>query len=178
MKLNIVMIVLTMALISCLCVSCHSDSWAVFKSLENSFSVLMPGNPTHNKEKINNSSETGDQYILHASEISYSVYVSNINKVFLEQNGPEILLNLAIENMAFSTHSQVLNNMPVYIDSYTGRDVMMLTTSGKNIMRTRNYIIENRLYQVTILTDENKYSDSVYLNNINKFLDSFKVIEN
>ena len=141
-----------------------------YKSGKGKYEVTFPGKPEISKEKI--STAVGKVKLYTAMYVDgsyvYMVAYSAYPKKKIQNSNPEDMLDGAIEGYTGKLNMTITEKKSITIDSYPG--VMIIASSSKYHTVMRDYMVDNRLFQVGILS-ENEIPESRYT----EFYDSFKL---
>lgn len=179
MKRNIVVGVLLLALAAALLAGCGGGeaAWTEFKSEAGGFSLLMPGEPT--EEVQTQPTEVGDIDIhMFTYETQDTAYMGGYNllpQAIVDLSEPNAMLDSACNGQVSSTGGVEVSRQEIALGAYPGRDleIRIEDASGVKTLHTRIYLVENKLYQILVVGDENQSGAEDTL----KFLDSFKLLE-
>lgn len=142
--------------------------WKECKYPKGGFSIQFPGEPKETKLKGVDS----EFYTLNQGATKYIVFYTNYGKdnPLLKQPGEEAIINAAI-NLAESGN-KVITESDIVLGNYKGKELILETPDGgKKIAHV--YFINTTIYSIMGQIGKN---DSI--ENINFFLNSFKVLEN
>lgn len=163
----------TLAMVAVL--GCQQDSWGEYKSTEGGFSILMPGNPVHNKQTYNTDVGALDIniYGLEQEGIAYYVIYMDYPDSLVQQRTPDKFLDNARDEALANGQGKLLSEEAISLNSYPGREIKIERADGKTIETTRMYLVGHRLYGIQAITSrENSSSASV-----GNFLDSFRLVD-
>lgn len=126
--------------------------WQVFASPEGGFSVWLPRSP---KSSVTPSdSEVGklDNHIFEVSlpSGSFTVGYTDYPPEFIAQVDPEQMLDNVRDGELRGLKATLREDHPITLGDYTGREVLAETESL--VLKTRIYLIKNRLYQMIAIT--------------------------
>ncbi len=160
-----------------------SIEWEVFQSFDGKFKILTPGK----MEKKEKTIETGIgdiTYITHyyqSSEkdpdnlvymVSYCDYPENSihsdSTEFLEE-----FFKTTIESSVESVRGELSYSSSIELEDYFGKIWRVDYNDGKGSIKTKAFMVDNRLYTVQVISKKEK-AMNIY---INKFLDSFSLID-
>ncbi len=158
------------------CGTVKEEVMKTFKSEEGRFSIDFPGEAKHEVQTAQTA--VGNINInLYLVEKDDSAYICGYNDypeaVVKNSNTNDILVNAAngaIQNI--NGKNEVIKD--ITLDKYPGKDIICeAEKEGITFkMHQKIYLVGNRLYQVNVSTNEEEKNKET----INKFLDSFKLI--
>lgn len=168
-------LVLALSLSLVLLAGCQKFSWKDFSTPQGNFSVLMPGNPENHTQSQNTPFGPVTTYAFiysnkdSAFAVSYTDYPESLMQGFDVQKG----FDGARDAELAKSGGSLISESPISLNSFSGREVQMTTTEGdgKHAIRTRMYLVKNRLYQVLVVLPK----DELFSKNAVKFMDSFKL---
>ena len=146
-----------------------SSTWARFSSEQGRFSVLMPGTPEESNDTVqsDHGPYTTHMFILRSQ--------GNVFVVGWVDYDPSFKFNLQTEleanrdNFVKGIKGTLVESRSVKIDGYQALEFTAETPT--RVFRSRVYMVGRRPYQI-IVGSQKGTDDS---ENVNKFLDSFKV---
>jgi serine/threonine protein kinase len=145
--------------------------WQEFSSQEGRFSVMMPGKPQPEAMDTGSGITGGKIFTVDTGGIFYGVAYSDYESNIVSGQTTDQLLNGAKEGVLYNTEGDLLSDNEIWIDSYPGKELRVQAPDNM-LLRQRLYLVENRLYQVIIVTD----NETAYAADIDKFVQSFKLI--
>lgn len=164
---------LTLLVLVLLLTACQPADWKEFSSKEGAFSVLMPGTPTEQTQKADTQAGTIEvhMFIFEQNGAAYMVGYNDYPEAIVQQADPSKMLDGARDGMVSNTQGKLLGEQVISLDKYPGREIQIETSDGKLTMKNRVYLVNNRLYQVGVVTPKEESNSA----NITKFLASFKL---
>jgi len=170
--------VLVLLLVPLLLLSCSWFAWREYSSEDGSFSVLLPGTPDEQTETV--TTELGDisLTILMAQpdeSMIYFISYSDYPAAAVAASDPLSLLASARDSTVDSQGGSLTGQYRITLGEHPGlafiADVKM---EGRDaVLRARNYIVGNRLYQVFAMA----YRESDSVDEMNRFFQSFRLSE-
>lgn len=176
---------LYLALLICIFIlfSCNPTKKEVnkFEDKKGKFKVSFPTKPTMKEEPFTTLEGKTTQYIFVSEpklddNISYSVSYIDYPKEFTDIISTENTYNLfaTFNSMTVSSGKiELIGLLNQKILGYTGREFRFKDTQTGRFSRTRFYLVDNRLYILTIHTKQDKNFNL----GINAFFDSFELID-
>ncbi len=167
---------LALALIAMTLASCQTAGWKEFRSAEGSFSVMMPGTPEEQAQTIDTLAGAVDAYlfVLADEDAAYLVSYSDYPNIVVQQSNSDDILDGVRDGEAANVRGLLLSEQIISLDDYPGRELKIDTLDGKVTIRSRIYLVNNRLYQVVVvIPKDHPTSDK----NIDKFLESFTLTD-
>ena len=154
---------------------CQQVTWQELSSGEGGFSVLMPGKPIEEMQKVNTQRGVIGMHIftLKRKGIAYAASYNDYPEVIARLHNAEKMLTGARDGVISSVRGKLLSEFIISIGTYPGREVQIALGDGKYVMRTRFYLVKNRLYQVGVITPK----QDIYSKNVTKYFESFKLQE-
>lgn len=155
---------------------CQQVTWEVFSSPKGSFSVQMPGTPTENKQTMNTPTGVIDIHMFILEQKGCGCYIVSYNDFpdsLIKTSSADQILDGARDGAIVKSQGKLQSEVPISINTYPGREFHVYGPDGKFAIRTRIYLVKNRLYQVGVVTSTGKSVSS----DTNKFLNSFKINE-
>jgi hypothetical protein len=167
---------LALILIAITLSGCQTAGWKEFRSAEGSFSVLMPGIPEEQAQTIDTLAGAVDAhlFVLAAEDAAYLVSYSDYPKIVVQQSNADDILDGVRDGEAANVRGALLSEQIISLDDYPGRELKIDTLDGKVTLRSRIFLVNNRLYQVVaVIPKDHPTSDK----NIDKFLESFTLTD-
>ncbi len=155
---------------------CQQVTWEVFSSPKGSFSVQMPGTPTENKQTMNTPTGVIDIHMFILEQKGCACYIVSYNDYpdsLIKTSSADQILDGARDGTIEKSKGKLQSEVSISINTYPGRELQVYGPHGKFAIRTRIYLVKNRLYQVGVVTSTEKSVSS----DTNKFLNSFKINE-
>jgi hypothetical protein len=157
-------------------IGCQWLRWKEFTSSEGRFSVLMPGTPTDQAQKVNSPVGVIDLhvFVVEQSGAQYLVAYNDYPDAMVKTGDPEKVLDGARNGIVANVRGRLLSEVKITLQQFPGRELKVMVPDGAQMMQTRLYFVKNRLYQVGAVTSEADASSK----DIPKFLESFKLLAN
>ncbi|MBS3026464.1 MAG: hypothetical protein HCA25_05030 [Dolichospermum sp. DET50] len=154
--------------------------WKLFYAPDRSFQVLMPGIPKEVKQIVKAKSGTIKLNMFtverQKEEVKYVVgyvdYSSEYIELLNRRNLVEKALDSGQNNVLKKAKGTLIKKQKITLGSYSGREVSYGTPGGK-IVNQRIYLIDKRLYQVSVETTKKR--QKFLTKSIEGFLNSFNV---
>jgi hypothetical protein len=137
------------------------------------FSVMMPGEPKEQKKSVK--TPAGDVEIT----MNVAEPAANYTFVIAHTDYPEAALKNSSEDQRLDAYrdaavrevkGKIINEKKIKLAKFPGRDVV-IELSPKGQLHARFYVVDNRLYQLTVGGTKEQASSK----DAEKFLDSFKL---
>jgi hypothetical protein len=147
-----------------------------FSSAAGRFSVSSPYTLTENTQSIDTQVGAVELHMFSANQptqtliVSYSDYPAEL----VSKSNPDKILDGSRNGMVQNSKGQLLSETRITIDGHPGRELTVSSTADNGqelLLRSRIYLVENRLYQVTVVTIKDKANPQA----IDQFLQSFKL---
>lgn len=151
------------------------SDWKEFASKEGRFQVLMPGTP---KESKHDTESDFGKSVLHMNAMqagktmyaaNYSDFPAEVKKVPLKQ-----VYDSSQDGAVANLKGKLVSEKDIKISDYPGREILIDFAGGKRLFRARVYLVRQRLYQVVVFGTK----EAATSKEADKFLDSFKLVEN
>ncbi|HWP60408.1 MAG TPA: hypothetical protein VNL14_21105 [Candidatus Acidoferrales bacterium] len=157
-----------------LLLSCQWLKWKEFRSDEGGFSVLMPGTPTPQPQRVNSPAGAIDLYMFVVAHdgAEYMVAYNDYPETMVKGTNPEKVLDGARDGIIANVRGRLLSETKITLQQFPGRELKLSLPEGARALQTRLYFVKNRLYQVGVLAVEKDLSSR----DIVKFLDSFRLL--
>jgi hypothetical protein len=171
MRIRWLAVVLLIALLT----GCQQVTWKEFSSSEGRFSVLMPGTPSEKTSKVNTEVGPVDMFSFRVTQedSGYDVNYNDYPDAVVEASDAGSMLDGARDGIVSSLQGKLLTEFIISLDGYPGRDIRVEGPDGEHTVRTRLYLVDNRLYQLTVVTPK----EDSFSKDVAKFLDSFELLE-
>jgi hypothetical protein len=153
--------------------ACGRQDWARFRSDDGSFSIDMPGKP---EQAVHDSrTQVGPiqlkTYTVRAGNGSvYLVAHNQYPEAVLKASTPNALLESVVSGAV--DQGKLRKKTTIDILNYPGREVLADVKGGLEY-RSRFYLVDERLYQISVLNKPGQVSNQ----DKQKFLDSFQLLE-
>ncbi len=168
-------LILALSLTLSLLAGCEEFSWIDFSSPEGKFSVLMPGNPKNHAQALNTpfGPATTYTFVYSNEDVAFAVSYTDYPIKTQAPDAQKIFDGARNGQLAAMRGSTLISESEVSVNSYPGREVQMATPQGdgKHAIRTRMYMVNNRLYLVMVALPK----DELFSRDAVKFMDSFKL---
>jgi len=155
----------------------QGTTWEKFTSTEGAFSVLMPDTPTKQKQTANTQWGPIDVYsfIVEREDGVYMVSYSDYPQSVVQQIDPEVILDSARDRGVANVQGTLISELSISLEEYPGRELRIKspTLVGEIILYNRIFLVDNRLYQITVVTPK----EESFSEDIRKFFDSFALLD-
>lgn len=164
--------------------SFKADSWELVWSEEGQCSVMMPGEPTYEKMEVPTESGPFDlhMYMLDLSSeegtdnLVYALmYTPLPEEIRAEKGKPDAETKQRMDNgrnQAISNvNGKLIREKDIYYKGYPGREFEIDYQEGMAVIKVRMYFIENKLYQLQVIT----LTENIRNRSIDRFMRSFKI---
>jgi TonB family protein len=157
-----------------------ATSWKEYKSETGGFSIMFPGTPREEAQKLKDGGHEVNIRTLNLHEMAiYSVmYLDNPPSAPQNPDAARVMLDYSVKQAAPMFKAEPLEEVEITLDGHPGRFVRQRLPDGL-IMRLKFYVVGQRLYQLMITTpSEQAATDDqrrFYAETASKFLDSFKL---
>ncbi len=153
---------------------CQRVTWKEFSSKEGMFSVLLPGTPTVQTQKLNTRAGVLDLYffVVEQDGFQYLVSYNDYPEAMIREANADKVLDGARNGVVANVQGRLSSESRVWLAENPGRELRIKIPDGRQAMRTRLYFVKNRLYQVGVVSSE----DGSASEDISKFLNSFKLL--
>jgi TonB family protein len=155
-------------------------SWKEYKFDAGRFSLMFPGTPQEEKQKL----KAGEhEAVVHTHKVQemafYSVmYASEPLPAAQTPEAVRAVLDSLIKQSLAEFEGELLEQKEITLDGHPGRFIMQRLSDGL-ILRLKFYLVRQRLYQLMVITpSEQSATDDqrrFYAETASKFLDSFKL---
>jgi len=154
--------------------------WKLFFAPDGSFRVLMPGTPKKIKQKVKAKSGTIKLNMFtverQKEEVKYVVgyvdYSSEYIELLNRRNLVEKALDSGQNSVLKKAKGTLIKKQKITLGSYSGRE-FSYSKPGEKIVSQRIYLIDNRLYQVSVETTKKR--QKFLTKSMEGFLNSFNV---
>jgi hypothetical protein len=174
--MNVETRVLVLLLTAMCLVGCQQTVWTEYTSLEGGFLVSFPGAPTELARTL--STEGAGDIEAHICIVkhehsAYGIMYADYPESYIEQLETEHLFDIGLEGAVAGSNATLLSESTISLDGHPGREVKAKLSEGGLVVRTRMYLVGNRLYQVIATVPE----DQVLSSNVDVFLNSFALLQ-
>jgi hypothetical protein len=153
---------------------CQQPTWEELSSSEGAFSIFLPGSPTELTRTVNTAAGPIDFhfFLLEQKDIAYLVGYSDYPEIAVQKTNPEAILEGARNGAVASAQGKLLSELIISLNGYPGRELKIEPAGGEGTINTNMFVVDNRLYQVMVVTPKEK----AFSKHVGKFLDSFKLL--
>lgn len=151
--------------------------WKQFSSSEGGFRLLMPGTPTQENKSVNTQvgALTIHMFIVPRQKeaiyaVAYADLPSNISPTPSEIN--QLLTDVAY-GISDGAGGRLLSQQAISLGNFPGKEIRLQLAEGM-IARGRIYLVNKRLYQVLVATNQERNLTK----SIEGFLNSFQLLNN
>lgn len=161
----------------------QEKGWSEFSPSNSNCSVLMPGEPAL-KEKVLNSDLGEIKLVMYMYQppkdgndpnVAYAISYMDYPADRITSDSTQLIkafFDNARDGAIRSIQGKLLTEEIIKYKQYPGREQRIDFRNGMVVIKYRHYLVKNRLYSLQVITPtENNFNKS-----INKFLDSFKVL--
>lgn len=113
-------------------------------------------------------------YTAETEQSAYVVAFSDYPQPMVEQSEPEMLLNSSRDGAINNLGGTLVSEEAISIEGYPGRSLVISADTANNeatIINSRLYLVNNRLYQILVVSPENQEGKKV----VQTFLESFEL---
>lgn len=145
-----------------------------YTSREGNFTIGMPATPKEDVQKVESRSGTVTihQFAVEHDNRAYIVYFADYPTGLVKPGMEQKLLNAARDGAVSNTHGKLLKERHIKLmGKYPGRELTVLTSDGKVIVKDRMYLVGDRMYQVLVSAQK----DQISAPEVDKYLDSFQL---
>jgi hypothetical protein len=151
--------------------------WQPFSSTEGSYTVLLPGTPTEENRDVNTqagSIPVNTRYVVRQNEAFYGVAYSDFPEN-LSLNSSELnqFFSLVVSGFSEGAGGKLLSQQNINLGNFPGREVRLQLARG-GIVIGRLYLVNKRLYQVIVVTNQERNLTK----SIGGFFKSFQLLNN
>jgi hypothetical protein len=149
--------------------------WKPFPSSQGLFSVLLPGTPTQANTSVNTHLGTipvNMTYVNRNKEAIYLVAYSDLPPNVSIKNSKEMnqILTEVVSGFSQGARAKLLSQKSIKLKNFPGKEIR-LQLDKKLTARARIYLVNKRLYQVVVATNQ----EQNLAKSIQGFLNSFRV---
>lgn len=143
-----------------------------YRSEEGRFTVLLPGEPTRSTQTLNTPAGKIDLVMFQAGSkksgfvVGYCDYPQEV----IDESEPAKMLDGARDGAVKNVGGELIDETELDFHGYAGREVE-IEVPGKATIRTRLILIDNRLYQIMVVSA----SAEILEEKGTEFFDSFSV---
>jgi hypothetical protein len=155
-------------------------SWQEFKSPAGRYSVMMPGKPKVQSQTVDTLAGPLElnMAILEDRAGTYTVMYSDYPPDLIQPEAVDSVLDNAAHGGATSMDGEIVQVNPFSMGPFPGREAeFKVPAQGSQPaikIKTHFFLVNNRMYQVMVLVTQNQ----VYPEGVQKFFDSFQLIDN
>jgi hypothetical protein len=149
-------------------------TWAEFKSPDGKFSVRLPGTPTRTIDTNPAIAplEFG-VFRLTQDNIQYIIAYYDYSQTIMQGTDPQRLLTHTRTSMEGDIDGTVKSEKDITLDNqFPGREVTLAAADGKQVMRARIFLVNNRMYRIEALGPKDQISPK----DIDQYLISFTLL--
>ncbi len=157
----------------------NPKAWKEFSSQEGFFSVLLPGTPAQQSQKINTTAGPLDYftYALQTGLASYFIAYVDFPEVPDDASGVKKILDGGRDGALAIANGKLIAEAEISLKGIPGR---ALTIEGANaLIKARVYLAGLRLYILMMVTNKEQAASpesvKLYEATVSRFLDSFKL---
>ncbi len=146
----------------------------LFSSKDGGFSILLPGKPEFETQTVD--TEVGkilmNMYGVENKRMAYLISYSDYNIEDIELIGVKEIEEIldGVRDGQVGDNGKLISEKSIQLDNYSGREIVFSNEEGT--IRSRIFLVKNRLYQVLVVSNDNK----VNTEEVNKILNSFKLL--
>ncbi len=154
--------------------------WQEYRSQAGRYSILMPGKPQEQTQSVDSAAGPSEMYIASVEDQSgaYLVMYVDYPAGLLRSGQANDILDGAVQEGADNVNGKLTRQQNFPLNTIPGReaeiDVPAQGAQPATRIRSRYFLAHNRLYQVMVIVRQNQ----VLPDAAQKFLDSFKLVEN
>lgn len=157
-------------------------AWKEFESTEGGFAVAFPGKPGLKVLTVEALAGPITNHV-HGLDIGVAVFaVTYADMPFTVPTGDKEAINRAFDagnaRALSGAGGRIISEEPISLEGYTGRAVFYHDRDGA-LTHNRSYIVGNRLYQLTVVSDDYRQSPAedrrFFKGLIDRFFASFKL---
>ena len=140
------------------------------------YSLYMPGTPATKTQTIPSMAGPIDLHVYFFDEhgVRYILVYNDFPATISQAAAVKTLLDSARNGAIEGFHGKLVKEDTITLTgNYPGRDIQVVSADGKRALRSRMYVVKNRLYQIGIAVPTADLSTA----NTLKYLDSFKAHE-
>ncbi len=171
LRLLIVSVVLFAAALAC----STSPDLKQFNSVEGRFSVMFPGDPKTTTQTV--PTAVGDitltMYTASTSDGAYFVGYADYPADAVASSDPQNMLDGARDGALKNVNGTLISEEKITLDGNPGRSLQFKSSDGKNVAYGHIYLIDNRLYQILVVSAPGKLTQD----QIDAFLNSFSLTQ-
>ncbi len=154
--------------------------WKLFSAPDGSFRILMPGKPEAAKQTVNGKSGNIELNMFtverQQEEVKYAVGYVDYSSEYIELLNRNNLVEKALDNgrdsVVKKAKGTLISEQKITLGSYSGREINY-SKPGEKIVRQRIYLVDKRLYQVSVETTKKR--QKFLTKSMEGFLSSFNV---
>jgi hypothetical protein len=151
-------------------------AWKEFNSKSGRFTVQLPGAPKDQKQTLKTEVGPIDLY-LYAFEVSkefaYIVSYADYPEALVKQGSKDKMLEGARDGAVKNINGKLRSgsDKKVTLNGHPGREFIIDAPDNVLVLKARQYLVNNRLYQTIAVVPKGKESSA----DVTKFIDSFKL---
>jgi hypothetical protein len=158
----------------------ESLNWKEFVSDEGKFKATFPVNPTKTVKETDVPSGKLQNTRFESSSVEPVIYfgvwyADHSNVPNMNQDALRINYDNIRDVFAKAPNTELLSEKEVWVNEKLGRELTLKT--GNQTAKNRMFLVGNRQYQLITSTNSSVMEDAEAQRTINKFLDSFQLVE-
>lgn len=150
-------------------------NWEQFTNEEGRFTVLLPGIPIEgsSKKSINEKNLSTNWFRVESgTKTNFGIVYYDLIENYDSDILLESLINTEIENLKNHFDLTVIHIKDISLQNYPGKEVLIKENANDVSIKTRIYYVKNRIYDISAASTQ-----LIENENIDKFFDSFEIIE-
>jgi hypothetical protein len=150
-------------------------AWPKYTSKKAGFSVMMPGTPKEStktlKTAYDNFEQTRVTFVSGAKGTAYAIHCTVLPDDLHQGIGLDEFLDSECDLYVETAKAKLRSQKKIMLGTLPGREIEYSLLNGRAISRTRIFLVDGRLYHVTVLMPRDR-TDS---GEMERFLDSFRL---
>lgn len=144
-----------------------------FRPPGGNFSINMPGTPVESSHitRTENGNILYSSYNLDAGDAWYGVQYSEYPQGHMDDRSPDEMLRGAIRACEMGFEAKLTGKTEILLGEYPGQEVTFKQSGGLIVIKSRLFLVRDRLYQVTARVANTEKG----LKQAQEYLDSFQV---
>ena len=154
------------------------QEWKTFSSVSGGFSILTPGTPI--EKQLMQETPMGKIFVttfrINSKSSSYFIGYNDYPDDFIRRSNINGLLDGARDGSIGNLNGRLLTQHNISVNGYPGREYVaefMFKKPGDSTVKTRAYLVNNRLFQISVMSIKGEVSVAQQ----NKFLNSFTLLK-
>jgi hypothetical protein len=151
------------------------SGWTKYTSKKGGFSVLMPGTPREDTKTVKTPYDTFEQttmqFLDRSKGFAYAIDFTELPEDMLKGISVDDFLDIECDVYVKEGKGKLLNQKHITLGRLPGREIEEELFGGKAISRTRIFLVEGRVYHVTVVMPRNRADSKT----MNRYLDSFRL---